>query len=101
MGANKALEAAIAASMEATNILAETKLEASNSEQAGYIQSLVDERQAKRVCRDFDAADKIEREPNNLGVQVNNRDLSWTGPNGLYGAPQRQAPPPPKGKGKS
>merc|ERR1712061_614730 len=80
--AQKALEAAIAAGVEAANKLQEGQQDAGRADQEDRIQKLVDERQAARVNRNFDEADRMLRELSSMGVKVDDKDLSWTGPNG-------------------
>mmetsp|Transcript_1616 Transcript_1616/g.2706 ORF Transcript_1616/g.2706 Transcript_1616/m.2706 type:complete len:190 (-) Transcript_1616:84-653(-) len=49
------------------------------------VQELVDERQAARRDRNFDEADKIREELNDLQIRVNDTDLTWHGPDGSSG----------------
>merc|ERR1711972_801849 len=51
----------------------------------GRIQDLVDERQQCRRDRNFDEADKIRDELRDMGVRVNDTDLTWDGPHGMRG----------------
>lgn len=98
--AQKSMEAAIAADLEAAKELEEAKSEAGRADQEQRIQKIVDQRQEMRVKKDFSGADRLLQELRDLGVQVNDKDISWTGPGGLQGKPQRQAPPPRKGSGR-
>lgn len=98
--AQKAMEAAIAADLEAASQLHEAQQECGKVDQAERIQKIVDERQERRVRKDFDGADRLLNELRSMGVQVNDKDLSWTGPDGLVGAPRRKEPPKPKGGGR-
>merc|ERR1719277_1062722 len=52
----------------------------------GRIQDLVDERQQCRRDRNFDEADKIRDELRDMGVRVNDTDLTWDGPHGMSGS---------------
>mmetsp|Transcript_131112 Transcript_131112/g.261665 ORF Transcript_131112/g.261665 Transcript_131112/m.261665 type:complete len:211 (-) Transcript_131112:204-836(-) len=49
------------------------------------IQRLVDERQQCRRDRDFDKADAMREELRSMGVNVNDAELSWRGPDGSGG----------------
>ena len=49
------------------------------------IQQIVDERQAARSKRNYVAADKLRGELQVFGVRVNDRDLTWDGPEGMRG----------------
>mmetsp|Transcript_34800 Transcript_34800/g.61576 ORF Transcript_34800/g.61576 Transcript_34800/m.61576 type:complete len:230 (-) Transcript_34800:59-748(-) len=98
--AQKTLETAISNDLEADKQLQQAMSEASRVDQEERIQRLVDERQEKRVKKDFDGADRIRQELRGLGVEVNDADLSWTGPDGMQGAPRRQTKPPVKGSGR-
>jgi len=98
--AQKSMEAAIAADLEAAQQLHEAQQEYGKMDQAERIQKIVDERQERRVRKDFDGADRLLNELRSMGVQVNDKDLSWTGPDGLTGAPRRKEPPKPKGGGR-
>jgi len=49
------------------------------------IQKLVDERQMCRRDRDFDRADQLRDELRTMGVNVDDTDLTWRGPDGMNG----------------
>ena len=50
------------------------------------IQLIVDQRQAARSNRDYAVADRLRNELQVLGVRVNDRYLTWEGPEGLRGS---------------
>eukprot|EP00746_Dinoflagellata_sp_MGD_P072350 gnl/MRDRNA2_/MRDRNA2_29370_c0_seq1.p1 gnl/MRDRNA2_/MRDRNA2_29370_c0~~gnl/MRDRNA2_/MRDRNA2_29370_c0_seq1.p1 ORF type:complete len:153 (+),score=30.52 gnl/MRDRNA2_/MRDRNA2_29370_c0_seq1:102-560(+) len=49
------------------------------------IQDMVDERQQCRRDRDFDKADRIRDELRDMGVRVDDTELTWEGPNRMRG----------------
>ena len=50
------------------------------------IQLIVDQRQAARSNRDYAVADRLRNELQVLGVRVNDRYLTWEGPEGMRGS---------------
>mmetsp|Transcript_30065 Transcript_30065/g.70810 ORF Transcript_30065/g.70810 Transcript_30065/m.70810 type:complete len:165 (-) Transcript_30065:33-527(-) len=52
---------------------------------ADRIQSMVDERQAARRDRDFDKADRMREELKDMGVRIDDTQLTWNAPGGLRG----------------
>jgi len=50
-----------------------------------HIQQMVDERQAARRDRDFDKADRMREELKELGVRIDDTQLTWNAPGGLRG----------------
>ncbi|CAJ1347429.1 unnamed protein product [Effrenium voratum] len=57
----------------------------SAGDDADRIQDLVDERQAARRDRDFDKADRMREELKDMGVRVDDTQLTWTGRGGVTG----------------
>merc|ERR1719387_1659659 len=51
----------------------------------GKIQDLVDERAQCRRDRDFDKADRIRDELRDMGVRVDDTELTWEGRGGMRG----------------
>ncbi|CAE7508233.1 cysS [Symbiodinium pilosum] len=49
------------------------------------IQQMVDERQAARRDRDFDKADRMREELKDMGVRIDDTQLTWNAPGGLRG----------------
>ncbi|CAE7483604.1 cysS [Symbiodinium natans] len=52
---------------------------------ADRIQDMVDERQAARRDRDFDKADRMREELKDMGVRIDDTQLTWNAPGGLRG----------------
>ena len=50
-----------------------------------HIQQMVDERQAARRDRDFDKADRMREELKELGVRIDDTQLTWNAPGGMRG----------------
>lgn len=83
--AQKSLEAAIAAELEATNKLQELKQDASKIHQEDRIQKVVDEREEARRAKNFTKAKDMQSMLSSMGVQVNDNDLTWSAAGGLSG----------------
>lgn len=90
--AKQALETAIqeaadrqSAELEAAKELEDAIRERSQLGEEDRIQKVVDERQEARRSREFSKADRLLEELRHMGVQMNDNDLTWTGPNGLSG----------------
>merc|ERR1712176_236335 len=83
--AQKALESAIAADLEATNALQEATQEHIKIDQEDRIQKVIAEREEARRAKNFKLGDQLRDELRSMGVTVNDADKIWTGPNGLTG----------------
>eukprot|EP00440_Ansanella_granifera_P035366 gb/GFBE01038360.1/.p1 GENE.gb/GFBE01038360.1/~~gb/GFBE01038360.1/.p1 ORF type:complete len:161 (+),score=25.59 gb/GFBE01038360.1/:1-483(+) len=59
------------------------------------IQDLVDERQQARRDRDFDKADRMRDELKDMGVRIDDTELSWNGPGGSSGVVNNPGGKPP------
>mmetsp|Transcript_130854 Transcript_130854/g.240680 ORF Transcript_130854/g.240680 Transcript_130854/m.240680 type:complete len:262 (+) Transcript_130854:128-913(+) len=93
--AQKALDTAIqesakcqAAELEAEHALQEAMTKLTKVDQESSIQKLIDERQDARKAKDFDKSDRLREELRSMGVQVNDDECSWTGPDGMSGEVQ-------------
>merc|ERR1712228_1152753 len=92
--AQRELEAAIAADVEATNQLNDATREASQLEQVERIQKIVHEQCEAAIPKDPrnkdpEKARRLMDQLRGMGVTLDMVDLSWTAPGGLKGAPLR------------
>merc|ERR1739848_621857 len=83
--AQKALEAAISADVEAANNLQELTQDAAKIDQEDRIQRIVDEREDARRAKNFDKTNELQSVLRGMGVQVNDGDLTWKATGGLSG----------------
>lgn len=94
--AQKSLEAAVAAESELAKELQEMQNEGVKIDLEERIQRIVDERQDARRARDYRKSDELRQELRSMGVEVNDNEFIWTGPQGLTGKNFYGGAPPPK-----
>lgn len=97
--AQKNLQEAITAEAELIKELQNMSQDKGKIDLEDRIQSLVDERQAARQARDYSKSDTLRQELRTMGVEVNDKEFIWTGPQGLTGKNYYGGAPPPKRKG--
>merc|ERR1712079_312548 len=66
--------------------------EAAHQGQVDRIQKIVDDRQLAKRARDFKKADALRTELRNMGVELNDKDFTWTGPGGISGSSRPRDP---------